>query len=312
MKRFKNILYVMEKTADLSPSLARAASLAKDNQASLTLLEVIPPVPENQWVDLMAVASHDLQVMIAPYLNSLEVRTDVRMGATFLEVIRSVLRNGHDLVIKVAENPGFLQRLFGSDDMHLLRKCPCPLWLMKPAGKPRYSCILAAVDFDPRYSRTLETPLNRQILTLASSVALYNKASLHLVHAWEAFAEKSLRASSDISSKSVIDHVQNEQIIHQKGLYRLGEALREWIGSEAYNSLSPLFHLPKGSARERIVALAEELQADLVVMGTVARSGIAGFIIGNTAESILNHLGCAVFAVKPPKFKSPVKLARKS
>jgi nucleotide-binding universal stress UspA family protein len=53
---------------------------------------------------------------------------------------------------------------------------------------------------------------------------------------------------------------------------------------------------------------AAGLSADLVVMGTVARTGISGLIIGNTAEAILDQLMCSVLAVKPPGFTSPVKL----
>jgi nucleotide-binding universal stress UspA family protein len=49
-----------------------------------------------------------------------------------------------------------------------------------------------------------------------------------------------------------------------------------------------------------------KLQADIVVMGTVARTGISGLIIGNTAETILNQLTCSVLAVKPSGFKTPV------
>ena len=47
---------------------------------------------------------------------------------------------------------------------------------------------------------------------------------------------------------------------------------------------------------------------DLVVMGTVARSGIAGMLIGNTAERVLRKLPCSVLAVKPEGFTSPVRL----
>jgi len=43
-------------------------------------------------------------------------------------------------------------------------------------------------------------------------------------------------------------------------------------------------------------------------MGTVARTGIQGFIMGNTAENILNQLDCSVLAVKPPGFVTPVTL----
>jgi universal stress protein E len=47
---------------------------------------------------------------------------------------------------------------------------------------------------------------------------------------------------------------------------------------------------------------------DLVVMGTVARAGIAGMLIGNTAERVLRKLPCSVLTVKPDGFVSPVRL----
>ena len=49
-------------------------------------------------------------------------------------------------------------------------------------------------------------------------------------------------------------------------------------------------------------------QIDLLVMGTVCRTGLAGFIIGNTAEEVLSALNCSVLTVKPEGFVSPVTL----
>jgi nucleotide-binding universal stress UspA family protein len=43
-------------------------------------------------------------------------------------------------------------------------------------------------------------------------------------------------------------------------------------------------------------------------MGTVARTGISGFLMGNTAETILNQIDCSVLAIKPPDFQTPVTL----
>lgn len=55
--------------------------------------------------------------------------------------------------------------------------------------------------------------------------------------------------------------------------------------------------------------LIKDLGAELVVMGTVGRTGIPGFIIGNTAETILNQIECSVLAVKPDGFVTPVTLS---
>jgi len=87
--------------------------------------------------------------------------------------------------------------------MHLLRKCPCPVWIMKPPEKSKYSSILAAVDFDPVNPKVSDQVLNREILELASSLALTDSASLHIVHAWEAFAESTMLSRGDISLESI-------------------------------------------------------------------------------------------------------------
>jgi len=61
---------------------------------------------------------------------------------------------------------------------------------------------------------------------------------------------------------------------------------------------------------EVIPRLAREREVELVVMGTVVRTGIPGFFIGNAAERILSRVGCSVLAVKSLGFVTPVKFNR--
>ncbi|MFG0289007.1 MAG: universal stress protein, partial [Rhodopirellula sp. JB044] len=53
--------------------------------------------------------------------------------------------------------------------------------------------------------------------------------------------------------------------------------------------------------------VADEVEADLMVMGTVCRTGIAGVLIGNTAETVLSDINCSLLALKPEGFQSPVR-----
>lgn len=81
-----------------------------------------------------------------------------------------MLRNGHARVIKIPEHQNWLGQVFGSDDMHLLRKCPCPVWLIKPQTPKAYRRILAAVDVDAAYppqEMEARRTLNHQILEMA-------------------------------------------------------------------------------------------------------------------------------------------------
>jgi nucleotide-binding universal stress UspA family protein len=117
-----------------------------------------------------------------------------------------------------------------------------------------------------------------------------------------------IRSWSDNPDEAGIADVEGERLRHERALSRFREQLMLRIGKEAFEHLSPQYHLLRGAASKVIPLTARRLKADLVVMGTVARTGIAGLIIGNTAEAILEQLRCSVLAVKPLGFVSPVQL----
>lgn len=325
MKRFKDILCVVEGGKECLPALERAVSLAENNQASLTVVDVVERVnvgigmpeggPISAGLRAAMVDSHaqELEALVDPYRKRIEIHTTVLEGTPFLEIIREVLRNGRDLVIKAPEIREWLDRLFGSDDMHLLRKCPCPVWLIKPEAPKSYRRILAAVDVDDSYPPgQLETrqALNGQIMEMAGSLAVSEFAELHVAHAWAAVGESAMRHGTFMSrpEDEVVAYVEHVQQHHVRLLDALMHEAGGKLGRDAMDYLKPHLHLPRGSARKEIPALAKRIEADLVVMGTVARTGVPGFIMGNTAETILNQIDCSVLAIKPPGFVTPVTL----
>ena len=319
MKLFKHILYVSEVSVVQEPSIARAVSVAENNQADLTVIDVIPALTAGTGMlpgghtsgelqtDMVSERRKGLESLVEPYKDRLSIRLEVLVGKTYLEVIRTILRHKYDLLIKPAENPNFIERLFGSDDIQLLRNCPCPVWLTRAEKQTEYTCILAAVDIDPDMPDETEQNLSGQILELSSSLAISKFAALNVVHVWDAPFEKKVRSWSD--SEAVMAYVEGERSHHESAFNRLGKELRDQIGTEAYDHLSPQFHLRRGVPSRVIPQTVKEFRADLVVMGTVGRTGIAGWLIGNTAEAILEQLQCSVLAVKPSGFVSPVKLA---
>ncbi|MBL7187920.1 MAG: universal stress protein [Phycisphaerae bacterium] len=56
-----------------------------------------------------------------------------------------------------------------------------------------------------------------------------------------------------------------------------------------------------------IPELAARQHIELIVMGTVCRTGLPGLFIGSTAENVLSQVDCSVLALKPEGFVSPVK-----
>ncbi len=320
MKLFKNILYVSESSVAQETSIARAVSLAENNQADLTVIDVVPvitagigmppggPISSELQAAMVSERRNELESLVEPYKTRLNIRLDILVGKTFLEAIRAVLRNKYDLLIKPAENPDFIERLFGSDDMQLLRNCPCPVWLTRAVENSNYACIMAALDLNPDIPDAVDQNLNQHILDLSSSLALSDFASLHLVHVWDVLGEIIVSLWSDNPNEDSMAYVEGVRSNHERALHQFRQQLKDHIGTEAYNHLSPQFHLRRGTASRVIPEMVKELQADLVVMGTVARSGIAGLFIGNTAEAILEQVQCSVLAIKPDGFLTPVKL----
>ncbi len=322
MQRFKNILCVVPPEPDDQLILRRAIALAEANQAHLTVLRIIDELPETTLLSQLLpvkniqskiIEEHHqaLEKLLAPWRNNCTVRTVIRTGIPFLETIREILHRGHDLVIKTAESAHPLGRLFGSDDMHLLRKCPCPVWLVRPQSPKTYRCILAAVDVNDHYpqnERETRHLLNVQIMEMASSLALSEFAELHIVHAWDALGETVMRhAMVEASEKAISAYIQEVKQQHQHNLNELLDGTLHRLGEEALAYLTPKVHLVRGTAHKEIPAIADQINADLVVMGTVARTGIPGLFMGNTAETILNRIDSSVIAIKPPGFVTPVK-----
>ncbi len=66
-------------------------------------------------------------------------------------------------------------------------------------------------------------------------------------------------------------------------------------------------HFLKDDASALITDLAAKERIDLIILGTVCRTSVAGFFIGNTAENILQQVDCSVLTVRPEGFISPVK-----
>ena len=181
-----------------------------------------------------------------------------------------------------------------------MRKCPCPVWVMNSTHGNRFARILAAVDTDPYRSDMEREALNTKIMDLASSLAKREQSELHIVHAWTMYGESIFRSALAHMKKEEVDAlVLKERQRHERQLDIL-------LGESALENLEPQVHLVKGDVNQVLPVLAREQQIDVIVMGTVCRTGVAGCFIGNTAENTLQHVDCSVLTVKPDGFVSPV------
>lgn len=310
---FRRILLVHEEKTGRDTPLEHAIDLAQHARARLDLLAVAEDLPLDLGLILATSTPLDLRQMVVERLNAaldkmarqardagLKTSTRVALGSPFLEIIREVLRRRQDLVMIAAEGGGRLsQMLFGSTTMHLLRKCPCPLWVTQRGRRKPIRRILAAVDPKPPGG---DNSLNSRILDMAAGVARLEQSELHIVHTWTLYAEAILRGRSVGLSAEAVDQLLRDSRDSHKQWFEA------FLNQSRLSGVTYHTHLLEGDPAVKIPEMAGRKRADLIVMGTVTRTGIAGFLMGSTAERVLREVNCSILTVKPKGFVTPVTL----
>ncbi|WP_227270455.1 universal stress protein [Roseobacter weihaiensis] len=301
--------------------LRAAAELAAQHGADLDVLSCIEPPPDLAVIARAAGLTEDAVLkgmaeerrkrvteQIARLLPDKAPQLHLAVGKTFIEIIHHVDRLDIDVVVKMAEPlSGLHGFLFASTDQHLMRKCPCPVWLHLPDTPAKPRRILAAVDVDDWDATEPETlaDLNRRVIEMSIRLASGPDAIVHVLHAWEVIGEGLIWAfASRVDPRLAAERYVNEIMsTRRRSLEALVQPFQEGLqGRDPRLAV----HLVRGPAHAVIAEQAKHLSADTIVMGTVARTGLSGVIIGNTAENILNSVERSVVTVKPEGFISPI------
>lgn len=288
------------------PLPALPVALAREHGARLHLVHVAPGAPLFRWggasaeqwhADLLATRRERLAELAAAASGGrLDVRVVVRSGAPHVELIRECLTVGADLITVTDEaRSSGGARGFGSVTMKLLRFCPCPVLANRDGLGQRHERIVAAVDLDPEEDGSL----NRAIVRAAAILAQRNASRVTLYHAWQLWGAGLLGPRSRLSPDQLQGIAADTGQSRESEMKRLVERAR-LEGLEA----RPV--LERGDVRELLPGYVERESVDVVVMGTLARTGLEGFFMGNTAESLVNALSASVLAVKPAGFRGPV------
>jgi nucleotide-binding universal stress UspA family protein len=320
MERFKKILLVTGSGEGQENAFEWAVNLAQKNQGQLTILDLPGEIPArkkkllgklfSKALDEVLVRDriNYLEGLVAPVRQELTIEIKTAKGEPSHEIIKAVLQNNYDLVIKTAhQHQSFKTLLFGSTDMHLLRKCACPVCIVKQGEKQRFQRILAAVDIEPTSDDQTMDAFNQELMEIATELASYESSELYFVHAWLVFGEEMLESSRLDKHREEIEEwlkVQRDELHVRQEEFK--EKLDRLLEQKGLNALKPEILMVEGIAEEVIPRIALEKDADLIIMGTLGRRGLSGFFMGNTAENILTQIKCSVLAIKPAWFVSPV------
>ncbi|UXI03019.1 universal stress protein [Photobacterium sp. TY1-4] len=307
---FRHLLLPIAPDQPLGDLFQDVLQIADAQSAKVTLVTVIENFDELKVIsqysskvlgllDEATKTSHhalekQVQLLKAKY-PSIKFSAIIRLGIPFLEIIRAADEVQASMIVVDTHRQNKTQACQqGSTTRHLMRKSALPIW----SGIYHQSPIRrVAVAVDVAFPE--QSVFNKKIFSLALEVCTLTGAELILLHAW---------------------HIDFKGLIRKLGSYRdldvdlISKEIRLERAERMKSLLAPYTHLPvrqqikllEGEAKVVIPCFVKDKAIDMVIMGSLSRTGIAGFLIGNTAESMLDQLSCSVLTLKPDAFHSPV------
>jgi nucleotide-binding universal stress UspA family protein len=294
VRRLECVLVADDLTARSATAIARAASLPLASHAELHVLHVVDTaVPDDAGARAVADARRMLQERAAVAASvarerspasETSVATHVVRGEAFVEVVRHARTLGAELVVVGRHRPRRLRDAFiGSTAERVVRKGDVPVLLVVGEATRPYRRVLAAVDLGDT---------SRRVVELAASMSSPD-AALLLVHAYDVPFESTFERSV---APAVLEDIRRER---RDEVASVGARLRE--------ALHPLgldcqLVLRRADPRAAITREALRQRADLVVLGTHGRSGIAHALLGSVAEWLIRAAPCDVAVTRPARF----------
>ena len=230
--------------------------------------------------------------------GGVRVRTSVRWDyPTYEGIVRQVLRHKPSLLIAHPTGRGRAARhLLGRTDFKLIESCPCPVLFIKTRCPYADVVVLAAVD--PGHTHDKPAALDAEILGWASRLRDALAARLLVFHAriqWE----ETMQVEQPLEAPDAV-HAGVSGVWHDTA-----KAAALALAQE-YSVPRQRVRIAEGSATDTLPRFAQQVKADIVVMGAVQRPRLGRLLIGHTAERVLDTLECDVLVVKPPGFSSSV------
>jgi universal stress protein E len=302
MDALRNILVLMEPGSETQPAFDAALTLAQRFGARLELLMsdyqdlhaayFSPPSATAQEFQDAVMSAH--RAVLEKYVHRAEQAgvpaiCEALWGTPFHEIVLGrVAATQPDLVVKHSVHHNRIERtLFTGSDWHLIRECTAPLLLVKAPDRLVGSKILVCVD--PLHAHDKPAALDHRLLRTAAFLAGPLAGEIHALHVFSIPTPVTVVGDAYIAAATVPP--PEATVAAATAAFRQLMAVNSLPASRA--------HLKVGAPARDILAEARALDAGLVIMGAVSRGRLDRWLVGNTAEIVLDKLACNVWVEKP-------------
>jgi universal stress protein E len=287
---FRKIL-VLVRGADPAQSAAQRAVLLAGRNTRVVLFDVVhepmldaymgnSAIYEGLRKRVVAERAADVQRLVATLQErGLDVEGKAVWDHPLDEAVAREVRSQNADLVVIA--PGSEGAGFTHDEWRLVSTCPVPVLVAKGPPNTAYRHIVAAVD--PFHAHSKPADLDLAILAHAHDVQTQTRGTLTALHCFAPFEYFGADLATPLGDVLREDarRAEVKKVLRQAGLQV--SATRVDTG-------------PTHDVIKKLVAGGE---ADVVVMGVLARGRIKDWLIGSTSERVLHGVPVDVLAVKP-------------
>lgn len=217
-------------------------------------------------------------------VDGTKVRVELRVGNPFVE-LGEVCRVRHaDLLVMGAKGSKNEPNRLGVIAAKCIRRAPVDVLVVRQDAQGPFNKVLACVDFSENSAKAVEYALH---------IAEQDGASLDALFVYQSAVAMSLDYGGMVAPLPA--DMDNTALESWKK--DLSEFLAPLVAGRSV-AVNPVV-MERVNIREAILDHATEAQTDLVVLGTRGKSGLREFLIGTTAEKIVQNAPCSILAVKP-------------
>ena len=302
MNQLKQILVGWDFSPGAEAALAQATRLAAWNESHLTVLHVI----DEELIDHLAatlyqsretVAAEALQTAVAEIDNRLAragiaATARVVVGSPLHELLTATMATQADLLVIGARSNAKSGASTGTLATKLIRKASTKVMLVQPDHAGPYRTIMACVDYSENSTEAVKQALR---------VAGRDGSSVHCLHVFEPpWNNLNYRLPKIAIQPDLQNHFEASMLAR----------LRAFVGAAGGRSELAAVHGAEHHSRG-ITEFAQQIHANLIVLGTHGHSRLQYLLLGSTVEGLLRDLQCSVLTIRAKDAPNVFNLAKK-
>lgn len=267
-------------------ALRRAVFLARAHGAVLDLVHVVDDDRPRRIVDHEAVDARTLMRELSQSLRAadgIDCEMEIVLADPFSGIVQAVENRKPDLLVIGPHRRQILKDAFlGTTAERVIRSVDCPVLMVNGPPVAPWRHILLTTDLSDGAKRALHR---------FAALGLGQDARRSILHVFDAPALR-LAMSGSMPKDDRDSHLADQQSEARRNLAR-------FMADLAFMQAEPVVRYGATTTVHEIQKAAEALNADLIVLASHGKSGLARMVLGSVTEKVLAASAVDVLALPP-------------